>query len=308
MRMAAVAEDGGILSRVKFETPRSDEPHEIIETMARAVEECRAELDDPEVLAIGAAVPGTINFKQGLIQTAPNLPELNGFNIVEALEDRIGIKAVLENDANAAAIGENWLGASKSFDNSIMVTLGTGVGGGIIIDGKVMRGLDGTAGEIGHINVEPNGYKCGCGSYGCVEQYASATAIVRMGKEIFNKIETSELNGFEDITSEYLYEKANAGNDSARGIFKKQGYYLGIMLAGLINSLNPEVIVIGGGVAAGWDLFINDLKEQIEVRSYKEAANRAKIVRAKLGDDAGILGVAMMGFANSVKNEKAFIL
>ncbi len=299
LRMAAVDEDGSILSRVKYETPRSSEPHEIVETMAKAVKECRAELRDADILAIGAAVPGTIDFKRGLIQTAPNLPELNEFSIVGALEDKLGIKAILENDANAAAIGENWLGASKGFANSIMITLGTGVGGGVIIDGKVLRGIDGTAGEIGHINVEPEGHSCGCGSFGCLEQYASATAIVRMAKEIFGQDNNVKLDGLKEITSEYLFEQASAGNALARDIFRTQGYYMGIVLAGLINTLNPEVIVIGGGVAAGWDLFITSLREQIKVRSYKEPAERAEVVRAKLGDDAGILGIAKMGFEDT---------
>ncbi|MDQ3636234.1 MAG: ROK family protein [Acidobacteriota bacterium] len=296
LRMAAVCNDGEILSRVKYTTPRSDQPEGIVEAIGKAAEECKSKLADCEVAAIAAAVPGTINFEKGLINQAPNLPELDGFKMVSALEDKLNIKAFLENDANAAAVGESWLGASKGFDNSIMVTLGTGVGGGIIIDGKILRGIDGTGGEIGHINVEPKGFPCGCGSFGCVEQYASATAVVRIAKEIMTEKPFTNIEEFDDFTSEDIYEIANNGSDLAKEVFRQQGFYLGIMLAGLINSLNPGAIVIGGGAAAGWDLFIESLREQIKIRSYCEPATRVKIMQAKLGDNAGILGVAKLGF------------
>lgn len=296
LRIAAVNSGGRILSRVRYKTPRADNPQEIVEAIVKAAGECESNLQDCEVTAIAAAVPGTINFKKGLIQKAPNLPELDGFELVSILEDKLGIRVVLENDANAAAIGESWMGASKGFDNSIMVTLGTGIGGGIIIDGNILRGIDGTAGEIGHINVVPEGHMCGCGSFGCVEQYASATAIVRIAEQIFAGNLLSNIDEKDDLTSEDIYEIAKNGSDLAQEVFRQQGYYLGIMLAGLINALNPEAIVIGGGAADGWDLFIEPLHEQIKIRCYRESAARAKIIQAKLGDDAGILGVAKLGF------------
>lgn len=297
LRMASITTDGEILSRIKYKTPRSDNPDEIIGAMANAVEDYRSKLEDQEIVAFAAAVPGTINFEKGLINNSPNLPELDGFEIVKALETKLGIRAILENDANAAAIGENWLGASKGIANSILVTLGTGVGGGIIIDENIIRGIDGTAGEIGHINVEIEGHPCGCGSIGCVEQYASATAIMRMARELANENSGSDTIDKECLTSEDIFQMAVNGNDLAREVFQRQGFYLGIMLAGLINTLNPEVIVIGGGASGSWDLFIPHLTEQIKLRSYRQPAERAKIVRAELGDDAGILGVAKLGFS-----------
>lgn len=299
LRMAAVSSDGEVLSRVKYKTPRTHEPEGIIGAMAKAAEECKAALVDCETIAIAAAVPGIIDFDKGQIIQSPNLPEMDGYKMVAGLEEKLGIKAVLENDANAAVIGENWLGAAKGFQHTVMVTLGTGVGGGLIVDGKILRGVDGTAGEIGHINVEPEGHPCGCGSFGCVEQYASATAIVRMAHEFAKDNEFSQVIDKEDLTSEDLFDIAKNGNGLAKEVFRKQGYYLGIMLAGLINTLNPEVIVIGGGAAGGWDLFISCLEEQIKIRSYCQPAARVKIVRAVLGDDAGILGVASLGFEKS---------
>lgn len=296
LRMAAVNIKGEVLHREKISTPRSETPDELIDSFVEVAKKIKSELVDYEVIAIAAAVPGTINFEKGIILKAPNLPELDGLEIIDALEERLNIKAILENDANAAAIGENWHGASKGYDNSIMVMLGTGVGGGIIINGQIIRGIDGTGGEIGHINVEPDGHPCGCGSFGCVEQYSSATAIVRMANEFVTENSFSKMAEVENFSSEDVFNIAVTGNGLAKEVFRKQGYYLGIMLAGLINSLNPEAIIIGGGASQGWDLFIPYLEEQIKIRTYKEPGKRAKILKAQLGDDAGILGVAKLGF------------
>ncbi len=296
LRMATICGDGEILNRLRYPTPRSGSPQVLVDTITKMFEKIKSDTNNCEIVSFAVAVPGIVDTNKGLIYKSPNLPELNGFEIVNALEKSLSTTVILENDANAAAVGENWIGASKGFQNSIMVTLGTGIGGGIIIDNKVLRGIDGTAGEIGHINVEPDGHKCGCGSHGCVEQYASATAVVRMARELANEESFKEVIEPKHLSSEDVYQLALDGNDLAKKIFHKQGFYLGIMLAGLINSLNPEVISIGGGAAAGWELFIPHLKEQIKVRSYREPAERVNIVKAKLGDDAGILGVAKLGF------------
>ena len=294
LRMAAVDENGEILSRVKLPTPRAKTHDEVVQKLADAAAECLLNCKECEVKVISIAVPATVDVKSDTIIRAPNLPELDGVNLAGALKNHLDIPCSVENDANAAAVGENWLGASKGAATSIMITLGTGVGGGIIIDGKVLRGADGTAAEIGHICVEPDGVKCGCGSLGCVEQYSSATAVVRIAKESVS--EDDGLTERDSITSKDIYELGKTGNVAALDVFRKQGFYLGIVLAGLINTLNPDVVVIGGGAAAGWDLFIPQTKEQIRIRAYSKPAERAKLVRAKLGDDAGILGAAFLGF------------
>jgi len=295
MRMAAIDDAGTVLYRSKAKTPRSTDGEAIIEMG----EECREQLPDANLIAVAAAVPGSIDFESGVITNAPNLPELDEFPMAREIRNRLGIPAVLDNDANAAAIGENWLGASMGVDNSIMVTLGTGVGGGIFVNGQIIRGKDGTAGEIGHINVEPDGPPCGCGSRGCVEKYSSASAVVRMAKEFAVENPSSSLNAQEGLTAEMVYEIAKAGDPAAIEVFRKQGHYLGLMLAGLINTLNPEAIVIGGGASGGWDLFVGTLQSEIKARCYKQPAERAKIVRSRLGDDAGILGCARLGFSEA---------
>ena len=235
LRMAAVSRDGEILYRTQRETtPRSENAQEIVSLIADAAEECLKNIKR-KPLALGMAVPTTINFKEGITLTSPNLPALVNFPLSAALKNKLNLPCILENDANAAAIGESWLGAAKGFLNSITVTLGTGVGGGVILDGKVLRGEDGTGGEIGHICVEPFGAPCGCGSRGCVEQYASATGVVRQAVELRNQYPKSAINQKAELSSLEIYTAAIEGDDLAREVFRRQGFYLGIMLAGLIQ-------------------------------------------------------------------------
>jgi glucokinase len=297
LRMAAIDRDGNILYRTRRETPRGERVDEVVNALVQAAEECRSIRPDFQVKALAAAVPGTVSFETGVVMHAPNVPSINGFRMGAALEYELNVPVLLENDANAAAIGETWLGASKNIKNSILVTLGTGVGGGLIIDGKVLRGVDGTAAEIGHICVEPFGAPCGCGSRGCVEQYASASAIVRLTKEFAARYPKSELPDKLRLTSADVYEAGKAGDELALEVFRQMGFYLGLALSGLINVLNPEMIVIGGGAAAGWDLFIPHTKNTIRTRAYREPGERAKIERAVCGDDAGILGAAYLAFS-----------
>jgi glucokinase len=228
---------------------------------------------------------------------APNLPALNNFPISETLESVLGVKVTLENDANAAAIGENWLGASKGCADSIMVTLGTGVGGGIIINNRLVRGAGGAAGEIGHICVEPFGAPCNCGSRGCLEQYASATAIVRLAEILKPKYLQSNLNHASPLTARDLYQAATDESDElALEVFRLMGFYLGLALSDLINILNPEIIVIGGGVSAGSHLFMPHLQATIRERSYSKDMQSSKVELALLGDDAGLIGAAKLAF------------
>jgi glucokinase len=298
LRMAAVDRGGNILHRSRCATPRSDDPLDIIREISDLVSECRRETDAiGPVDTLGVAVPATMDIAHGIIHYAPNLPMLNGMHFSESLKSQIGMRILLENDATAAAIGEHWLGASSDVANSICVTLGTGVGGGIILNNQALRGPDGTAGELGHVCVEPDGHPCGCGSWGCLEQYASATAVVRIASELSRADKSSTLAGKGRFTSEDVYNAALEGDAVASEAFRRMGYYLGIVLAGVVNLLDPEIVVLGGGLSAAWDLFIEHTRDQISKRAFPEPAGRAKLVRARLGDDAGILGVASLAFA-----------
>ena len=288
LRMAAVRDEGEILHLAKTPTPREFSPDLLMQLFGDLADECRAAIGpDRPIAAIGAGVPANVN-TDGILRNLPNLPLLDGMHLKMDLTSKFSLPAVVENDATAAAIGENWLGASRDVNDSILITLGTGVGGGIIINNEPLRGIDGTAGKIGHMCVEPDGVPCGCGSHGCIEQYASATAMVRMAREA----------GLDVKSSHEVYNASMDGDERARAVFLKMGTYLGITVGSLLNALNPEMVVIGGGAAAGWDAFSEHLKSETRRRAFSEPADRAVIVRSELGDNAGILGSARSAFLN----------
>jgi glucokinase len=300
LRFAAIDGDGKMLYRLKRPTPRNATAAGIVALLIETANECRTKLSaESEAVAFAAAVPGGVDYDRGTVVKAPNLPFLDGFGLGSAMRRALGITVVLENDANAAAVGESWTGASRGFRDSIMLTLGTGVGAGIVIGNRLHRGIDGMAGEVGHVCIEPNGAPCGCGSHGCVEQYTSATAIVRQTRELSGGFPESPLAHAEKMTAGEIYEAGIAGDELARAVFGKMGFYLGLALGGLINTFNPEMVVIGGGASAGWDLFIPHVRAQIAKCAFAKSANRAVIVPAALGDDAGILGAARLGFVEA---------
>ncbi len=295
LRMAAVDSAGNILSRDRRATPSQGNQADIIDAIVGGVEDFQRELTgDYEFGGFGAAMPAIVNSHSGVILRSPNLPQLNDLEFSKVFAERLGLPVILENDANAAAVGERWKGASQGVLNSIHVTLGTGVGGGIIIDGTLIRGIDGTAGEIGHIAVEPEGHPCGCGSRGCVEQYSSATAMIRLAKELMPKYPETQLRSGSELTPLEMFEAGVKGDRLSLEVFRLAATYLGIALGGLVNVLNPEAIVIGGGVSAGWDLLIEPLRSEILRRAFPHPGERVKLMRSELGDDAGILGAAFL--------------
>jgi glucokinase len=297
LRIAAVDSDGSVVHQESVPTPQTRIASDVVGAISRVAESCIANSGiSGNPLAFGLAMATLVNPREGKALSSPNLPELNGLSVADAVSEQIGLKVLLENDATAAAIGEHWLGSSKDVDNSVFVTLGTGVGGGLILDGRVYRGTDGTAGEVGHINVEPEGHECGCGSRGCVEQYASATAIARIAGELLQNDPTSSLIGKSDFTSKDVYDAGKAGDAVGIETFRIMGTYLGIALADLVDVLNPDLIVIGGGAAKGWDLFIDNVRTEIAERAFGPPAKRVKLVRAELGGSAGILGAAKVVF------------
>ena len=296
LRAATVDQKGRIQFRFKQHTPQANDANAIVDAIVAAVRECEQQRDCAEqISAVSLVVPGTVNVEEGAVVKAPNLPCLDGFRLSAALTEQLGLPAILENDANAAAVGEMWQGAAVGCKTIICLTLGTGVGGGIILNGKLWRGVDGAAAEIGHMCVDPfGGVACTCGSRGCLEVFASATAIVRMTREASPRYPDSVLQGKDDRTAETIFAAGQQGDELALEIFRRMGVYLGIGVANLINILNPELIVIGGGVVNGWDLFEKHMHQQVEERAFPLL--RVKIVRAKCGDDAGLLGAARLAF------------
>ena len=299
LRAANIDRDGRIYERFKTATPKTDNADEIVSAIVAAVRECEtAGLNrGAQIQAVSVVVPGSVQAGTGVVVNAPNIPSLPGFRLASALSEAIDRPVLLENDANAAALGEMWQGAARNCKTIICLTLGTGVGGAIILDGQLWRGVDGTAGEIGHASVEPfDGVKCKCGNVGCLEVYASGTAIVRMAREGSAQQASSSLNSIPaaEWTSERIAGAAIEGDLLALDVFRKAGAYLGIAMANVINIFNPEMIVVGGGVSAAWDLFVQHAREEVMRRAFPVPAQRCQIVRAECGDDAGLLGAAWL--------------
>lgn len=248
-----------------------------------------AEVRGMRVVAVGLGVPGLIS-NDGVLRSSVNLIPLEGLNLAAAVSAGIGLPVVALNDANASAVGELRFGAGRPYASSLMVTLGTGVGAGLILDGRLWTGIDGVAGEFGHITVEPNGLTCNCGNRGCLEQYASATAIaasasrggLHAGRGALGAAAVSEL--------------ALEGNSEAVAIFEQAGAYLGIAAAGVVNLLNLEAIILGGGVAESFELLAVAMRREILARAFAIPGERVRVVKGELGDDAGVLGAAATAF------------
>jgi glucokinase len=298
LRSAILNLEGGILDRHKEATHAADGWAKVVERLVENIKRQResAVRKGFDVAAVGVGAPGVIQADKGVVVKSPNFPDWNNLPLKDQLEKTLNIPVFLENDANAAALGEQWRGAGQGIGSMILLTLGTGVGGGIILDNKIWHGADGMAGEIGHMTLIPDGRPCTCGNTGCLEMYASARGIVQSYREALGKPFAPAAGQSGQITSEQVYEAAGAGNEIALRVMKDMGRMLGIGIASLINIFNPERIVIGGGVKDAWPLFIDATREEILKRAFEVPAKRTEIVPSKLGDDAGVVGAAAVAF------------
>ena len=294
LRVALVNDTGKILQQLKQETPKGNSAERIVDALVSAAKKWGC--DKRPIVGASIMVPGALDGEKAVVVQAPNLPSLLNFDLKAELQQRLGWPIFLENDANAAAVGEMWLGAARGCRDVVSVTLGTGVGGGIILDGKLWRGAHGTGGEIGHTTVDPfSGVKCKCGNTGCLEVFGSATAIVRMTRENLWLFPESVLK-IDELNAEKVYEAGQKGDELALAVFRRLGVYLGIGLANLINLIDPQIIVITGGVVNGWHLFAPEMYRQVGERAFRATAQKVKIARGECGDNAGLLGAAHLAF------------
>lgn len=291
LRAAAIDRNGKLLQKVWASTDLSS-AEAVVEEMAKCIDAVRFAQGSLNLRGIGVAVPGFIRLKEGVVVGANNLAVLENFPIRDAMQTRLGTTVILENDANAAALGEKWMGSGKDVDDLILITLGTGVGGGIIADGKILHGALGMAGEIGHMTVAPNGNPCGCGNHGCLEKHASATAIAALGRMI----------GLGDVTSEEVHELAKKGDQRAIAVFEHMGRSLGIALAMLINVFNFPLYLLSGGPLPAWDVFAPPMLDEVHVRSFTYRASKPRIEKAALGNEAGLFGAAYLPFCKPQTN------
>lgn len=286
LRAAAISREGKILDSVSGRTNLSEGRDAVIDDMVESINHLR-NTQAGRFAGVGIGVPGFIELERGYILGSNNLPALEQFPLRDEIENRLGAPVILENDANAAALGEKWIGAGRDVSHLVLLTLGTGIGGGIIHHGRILHGALGMAGELGHITVVPNGLPCGCGNTGCVEKHASASAIAAMGR----------LHGLGDtITSKGVYELATQGHERALMIFEHMGRSLGIALSDLINIFNFPLYLLSGGPLPAWEFFAPHMLDEVKKRSFTYRNSKTVITQAELGDKAGLYGAAYLPF------------
>lgn len=308
--LTAVAdEQGKILARKKLPTEANRGNDRVIENIIETIRSVLAEvgLKKENIVRMGVGSPGPLNTKEGIIYLAPNLGWEN-VPISRILEDRTGISVILENDANAAALGEKWFGAGQGIDNLIYITVSTGIGGGIIIDRKIYHGVNDGAGEVGHMVIDPDGPLCGCGNHGCFEALASGTAISRRGREAVERGEKTLLTDLcegdlNKIDGGLIARAAQLGDQVALDIWSEAGYYLGLGFANLVNIFDPEMLILGGGVMKAGELIMEPMLASLKNYSFESAFNSLKIRQAALGDDTGVKGAIAVAMGDRLYRE-----
>ena len=314
LRIAAYTRDAGLLETILLPTRLSAGRDAVVADMCNAIETLQGRFSAAHELAgIGIGTPGPLELPAGILHNPPNLTGWDGFDLRAEVESRLNQPVMLESDANAAALAECALGRGRSMkiDSLCMLTLGTGVGNGIVLNGKVWDGAAGMAGEAGHATIDPDGPACPCGSHGCLEMYASATAVVRTANQRIANGTAPALKG-STWTAHSLADAADKGNSDARQIYTDAGRALGIELAALVNTLNLPLYVVGGGLAQAWHLMKDVIFEELHHRSYvyrltapespiaaRNPGGTTHVLPAELGPDAGLLGACILPFAEN---------
>ncbi|MFC2050152.1 ROK family protein [Chloroflexota bacterium] len=301
---AVVLPDGKIRSRNYCLTMADKGPEAVSDRILSAVDRAiaQAKLKTSELIGIGIAAAGILDTNRGIVTTSPNLPNWRNVPLRDILANELGVVTYMINDASAAALGEHRFGVGKGFNNMIYLTVSTGIGGGIIIDGELYVGTDGCAGEVGHMTVEADGPQCRCGNFGCLEALASGWAVARAAIARINNGEKSSIvelvdGRLENITAEMVAVAARWGDRLAADIVSEAAKYLGIGLANLVNIFNPELIVIGGGLSKMGDMLLKPARKVLKERAFQLPADTVRVVRARLGSNAGIIGAAAHVFA-----------
>ncbi len=299
MRGALIDGDEEQVDELKIPSEASRGIEKLIGNLVEFIDKIRR---GREIYGVGIGIPGIIDSTTGVITAAPNIKNVHNYPIRDVLREKLGgnIRLVVENDANMVGLGEWRKGAGKDVDSMIMMTIGTGLGGGLILGGELWSGAHGMGGEIGHMTINPQGPRCNCGNYGCLESYASAVAIRRMVSEaisdgsITNALRERIKDKGPGEIPELVMETALSGDETALGIWHEVGKALGIAVASLQNLLDVDMVVLGGGIANAWDLFIDTVREEADMRGFDAPMGKLRIERSVLGDDAGILGAGYL--------------
>jgi glucokinase len=304
LRVAAINENGGLFDQVNLLTEVEKGREDVVDRLSSGILQLVERWKNVYQLAgIGVGIPGIIRMKDGVLVASPNLPGWENFNIRAQIARRLNSPFYLENDANAAALGEKWIGSGKAYDHLCFLTMGTGIGGGLILNGKIWHGVAGMAAELGHVTIYPNGRPCKCGSQGCLEAYAAASAVVTAAKEHLEAGEASPglreaAASGKTLTSALIYQLARQGDASSVAVFQEVGRALGIAIANFTNIFDIDIFVLGGGAVDAWDAFEKSMFEEVPKRSYIFRNDPRRILKSHLGNQAGIFGAAYLAFQN----------
>ncbi len=281
LKYGLVDQDGAVLYKNRIPTPTT--VINLIDRLPAIWADLKSRTPEP-IGAAGFGLPGIYDVRLGRIRQSPHCAGLDEFDLAPALAGILDVPFVVDNDANLAALGEWTHGAGRGTSSLIVMTIGTGIGAGIVLEGRIWRGVRGFAGEIGHVSIRPDGLECPCGNRGCLETEVSARAILRRYRDFSAATD--------DLTPEEVHRRAEAGDKAARRAFLEAGTFLGLGLSLLINVLNPEMILIGGGIMTAGDLLLGPAVAEAGRRSYRAAFEACTIRRASLGNDAGLIGAA----------------
>ncbi|HEX7343483.1 MAG TPA: ROK family protein [bacterium] len=282
IKMAVVREDGQVIHQAQTETPTSRGVEEVAERIGDVSREALEKF--PEILGIGLGAPGLVDLRRHTVRTAPNFPSWNDVNLGEHLSRRIGRPVILENDVNCFGLAEHRWGAGRSFEHLVALAVGTGIGGAIILNGKLYRGSSGAAAELGHISVDLWGPRCACGNLGCAERY--------LGEQWFTAAAQAELDDETISSPSDVSARAKAGDERAAKFLEGRGEILGVLCTTLIHTFDPEAIIIGGGIAQAGEPFFRGIRKRIQECAYSILAQRVQIIPARLGTMAGAMGAA----------------
>ncbi|MEO1772846.1 glucokinase [Enterococcus sp. 665A] len=301
VKFAILTQNGEVQQKWSIDTNILDEGSHIVPDIVESINHHLAlyDMKPDQFMGIGMGTPGSVNITEGTVIGAYNLNWKTLQPVKQVIEKETGIAFFLDNDANVAALGERWKGAGENDPDVVFVTLGTGVGGGIVMNGQLLHGVAGCAGEIGHVTVDPEGFECTCGKRGCLETVASATGVVRVARQLAEEYAggselKARLDNGEDITSKDIFELAAKNDDLALRVVDKVTFYLGLACGNIGNTLNPSTIIIGGGVSAAGEFLRSRVEAYFKQFTFPQVRNSTKIKLAELGNEAGVIGAASL--------------
>ncbi|MGX7151093.1 ROK family glucokinase [Enterococcus ureasiticus] len=301
IKFAILTTDGDVQQKWSIETNILDEGRHIVPDIIESINHRISlyEMKHEDFIGIGMGTPGSVDIKKGTVVGAYNLNWTKKQNVKAQIEEATGIPFVLDNDANVAALGERWKGAGENNPDVVFITLGTGVGGGIIADGNLLHGINGCAGEIGHVTVDPGGFECTCGKRGCLETVSSATGVVRVARHMSEEYAGDSqlkqaIDDGQDVSSKDVFDYAKTDDPFALMVVDRVCYFLGLAIGNVGNTLNPSSVVIGGGVSAAGEFLRSRVQTYFEEFTFPEVRNSTQVKLAELGNEAGVIGAASL--------------